>query len=125
MNIIKLVSTLLFAVLLTACGAVNEFQVQSATSSYFEVAQVVNLGDSKDRVLNLLLPTQKDLNSTLRKPPEKHMNDDVLVEIYYMRTGWGSDGLTTDDEFTPYIFNNGQLVGIGWTTLGHPKSQEG
>ena len=82
MNIIKLVSTLLFAVLLTACGAVHEFQVQSATSSYFEVAQEVNLGDSKDRVLNLLLPTQKNLSSALKKPPEKHMSDDVLVEIY-------------------------------------------
>ncbi len=53
------------------------------------------------------------------------MNDDVLVEIYYMRTGWVSDGITTDDEFTPFIFNNGQLVGIGWASLGGPKSQEG
>ena len=51
-----------------------------------------------------------------------------------MATDWGgeknrwfglfpADGLTTDDEFTPYIFNNGKLVGIGWQVLGGPKSQ--
>ena len=125
MNIIKLVSTLLFAILFTGCGAVHELQVKSATSSYFEVAQKVDLGDSKDSVLNLLLPTQKGLSATLTKSSEKYVNDDVLVEIYYMRTGWVSDGITTDDEFTPFIFNNGQLVGIGWASLGGPKSQEG
>ena len=40
-----------------------------------------------------------------------------------MRTGRQPDGLTTDDEFTPYIFNNGKLVGIGWHLIGGPKTQ--
>jgi len=47
----------------------------------------------------------------------------VLVEIYFMRSGWQPDGLTTDDEFTPYIFHDGKLVGIGWSMIGGSKSQ--
>ena len=40
-----------------------------------------------------------------------------------MRSSQQPDGLTTDDEFTPYIFTNGILTGIGWTVLGGPKTQ--
>jgi hypothetical protein len=40
-----------------------------------------------------------------------------------MRSARQPDGLTTDDEFTPYIFNDGRLVGIGWQVLGGPKTQ--
>jgi len=51
------------------------------------------------------------------------MEEEVLVEILYYRSGWQRDGIVTDDEFTPYIFNDGVLVAIGWTTLGGPKTQ--
>ncbi|MCH2386777.1 MAG: hypothetical protein MK240_01115 [Opitutales bacterium] len=33
------------------------------------------------------------------------------------------DHLTTDDEFTPYIFTDSVLTGIGWAVLGGPKSR--
>jgi hypothetical protein len=39
-----------------------------------------------------------------------------------MRTGWVSDGLTTDDEFTPYVFTDEVLTSIGWVALGGPKT---
>jgi len=46
-----------------------------------------------------------------------------LIEIYFMRSGRQPDGLRTDDEFTPYVFNDGKLVGVGWQVLGGAKSQ--
>lgn len=49
--------------------------------------------------------------------------ESINVEIFYMRTGRQADGITTDDEFTPYIFNDGKLAGIGWSLIGGPKSQ--
>ena len=39
-----------------------------------------------------------------------------------MRSRRQPDGLTTDDEFTPYFFRNGRLAGIGWHQLGGAKS---
>ena len=46
-----------------------------------------------------------------------------MIEILYFRSGWQSDGITTDDEFTPYVFNDDVLVAIGWATLDGPKTQ--
>ena len=31
--------------------------------------------------------------------------------------------MTTDDEFTPYIFEDGKLIAIGWHILGGPKTK--
>jgi uncharacterized protein DUF3192 len=98
-------------------------QIDGAINDYEIVRDKVALGDSKNKVLSILSPTQKGLSSKMRKPPESYLKEDTLVEIFYFRSGRQPDGLTTDDEFTPYVFNNGKLVGIGWTVIGGAKSQ--
>jgi len=98
-------------------------QIDSSVSRFRSEAAKVNLGDKKEDVLAVLLPTQKDLPSNAAKSAESFMKDKDIVEIYYFRSGRQPDGLTTDDEFTPYIFTNGVLTGIGWTVLGGTKSQ--
>ena len=77
-------------------------------------------GDWSDPVL-LSVPGA-DLPKSARKNSDKYLKDGVKVEIYNMRSARQPDGLTTDDEFAPYIFNDGGLVGIGWQMLGGPKS---
>lgn len=112
---------LLFAVVvLTGCVGM---QIDSAISKYESVADQVELGDNKEKVLAILQPTQKAVPKSCRKNPEKYIKEDVKVEIYFMRSARQPDGLTTDDEFVPYLFNNGKLVGIGWHVLGGPKTQ--
>ena len=98
-------------------------KIDSAISKYEAVADKVDLGDSKEKVLSILQPTQASLPKSTRKSPEKYIKDGVKVEIYYMRSARQPDGLTTDDEFVPYLFNNGKLVGIGWRVLGGPKTR--
>ena len=80
----------------------------------------IYLGDSKESVLRKLQPTQVILTPDLSKVPDRYTKQGVSVEIYYMRSGWQPDGLITDDEFTPYLFNDNKLVGIGWSALGIP-----
>ena len=111
---------LLCAVTLTGCVGM---QIDSAISKYEAVADRVELGDSKDKVLAILQPTQDGVPKSNRKNPEKYIKEGVKVEIYYMRSARQADGLTTDDEFVPYLFNDGKLVGIGWQVLGGPKTQ--
>ncbi len=98
-------------------------QIDSSVSRFRSEAAKIKLGDKKEDVLAILLPTQKDLPSDAAKSAESFMKDKDLIEIYYFRSGRQPDGLTTDDEFTPYIFTNGVLSGIGWTVLGGAKSQ--
>ena len=74
-------------------------------------------------MLGTLLPSQERLKAGERKSPEKFMKGKDLIEIYFFRSGRQPDGLTTDDEFTPYYFVNGKLNGIGWNQLGGAKSQ--
>jgi hypothetical protein len=99
--------------------------MHTSIDEYKKVSGKIELGDTKENVLSILLPTQKEINKYpgLQKSPEKYIKDNVLVEIYFMRSGHQRDGLTTDDEFTPYVFNDGKLVGIGWAILGGASSQ--
>jgi len=103
-------------------GCMPAYYIDQSIAKYEDVEGQIQLGDSKEKVLEILEPTQKKLRSTWRKRLEKYIKEGVLVEIYYVRTGRQADGLTTDDEFTPYIFNDHKLVAIGWTAIGAPKS---
>ena len=105
---------------LTGCATMS---IDSSISKHQKVASQIKIGDSKEKALSLLLPTQEGLGPKSKKQPEayKNTNGDI-IEIYYMRTGRQPDNLTTDDEFTPYIFTNNELTAIGWTALGGPKS---
>jgi len=82
-------------------------QIDNAISRHHEVANSIQLGDSKESVLSALLPTQKELPAKWSKSHESYKRGDDIIEIYYFRTARQPDGLKTDDEFTPYVFTNG------------------
>lgn len=109
---------------MTLSGCSPSRYINKSINEYEKVESRVSLGDSKERVLALLEPTQRYLkDKSWRKKPDRYTKKGVLVEVYYYRSGLQPDGLTTDDEFTPYIFNDGKLVGIGWAMIGGPKTQ--
>jgi len=118
----KLSLIIISTVFLSSC--MPSVQIRKTINEYDLVESQINLGDSKSHVLKILSPSQKHLtNKSWKKRSERYNKKGILVEIHYFRSALQSDGLTTDDEFTPYIFNNGKLVGIGWTMIGGPKSQ--
>lgn len=105
---------------LLACSNMN---IRHAINEHDQAASNIELGDSKEQVLAVLLPIQEKVPYKERKRAERYMEKDTLVEVFYARTAMYHDGLVTDDEFTPYIFHDGVLVGIGWQKLGGPKTQ--
>ena len=115
---------LLFAIVLFlyGCAFDNAVRIDDAIAAYQVRAKQIKLGDSKETVLNLLEPTQVELNPRECKSPEAFQQDQDTFEIHFFRSGRQPDGLTTDDEFTPYVFKNGVLTAIGWTVLGGPKT---
>ena len=112
---------LAFALLLAACTGPGT--IGGAIKAYEAVAPQVKLGQSKDEVLAILQPTQAELSSRQAKASESFMEGEVLKEVYFFRSRSFNDGLVTDDEFTPYVFQDGVLVAIGWTAIGGPKTQ--
>lgn len=101
--------------------------VDQAITDFQAKAAQVRLGDSKEKVLTLLQPTQEPIPVSYRRQPETFMADTPagsknIVEIYYFRSNRIPDGINTDDEFMPYVFRDGVLTAIGWTALGGPKN---
>ncbi len=117
---VKGIGVLVLAASLSGCAG---YKVDSVISRYTDVADQVELGDSKEEVLAILGPTQEGLPEKERKNPDKYYENDIKMEIYYMRVARKNDANTTDDEFVPYIFKNGKLIGIGWEVLGGPKTR--
>lgn len=110
---------IIFILILTGCAS----PYQKTVDEYVLAARNVEIGMSKQQVISILSPSQKRVKNTGKKQPDRYIKDGVYVEIIYFKSGWQSDGLTTDDEFTPYIFNDEKLVAIGWVTLNGAKSQ--
>lgn len=114
------------AIVLAAISALSACSVQEVKRSidgYNQVKSQVKLGDSRQSVVALLEPLQINVRGDLKKDTDTYISDGKTVEIYYARSSISNDGLTTDDEFTPYIFHDDVLVGIGWAMLGGPKTQ--
>ena len=113
--------SILFLFTLSGCGP--GLQIDQSISDFRDVKEKVSLGDSKQKFLDTVYSSQLDLGSEYKKDPEIYIKEGVKVEIYFMRSSRQPDDLTTDDEFTPYLFNDEILVGIGWTVLGGPSTQ--
>lgn len=123
MSVRQQIGLLGLALCLPGCALIPAMRINEAIAQYRVRSQNVQLGDSKDMVLSSLLSTQSQLTPGESKSPESFYKGSNLVEIYYFRSGRQPDGLTTDDEFTPYVFIDGKLSAIGWSVLGGPKTQ--
>lgn len=115
----RLLSVASLALLATGCVS-NPYA--STVTAYNAAYPSVALGMSLSEVSGIMEPTQSLLAEHEVKQPDKYIKEGTEVDILYYRSGWQEDGLTTDDEYTPYLFNDGELVAIGWATLGGPKS---
>ena len=106
-------------VMLAGCAVAS---IDPKINQYGKLAPQISLGDSKAKFLEVFAPLF-DLPQTYQKPTDQYLQDGKTVEIYYIRSARFPDGLTTDDEFAPYIFTDSVLTGIGWAVLGGPKSR--
>ena len=111
-------SLLVLVALLFVSGCGPSYYIHKTVAEYDQVKSQVKLGNTKEQVVSILEPTQIHLrDKSWKKRADRFIHDNVLVEILYFRSGLQSDGLTTDDEFTPYIFYDGILKGIGWEMI--------
>lgn len=113
---------ILFILLFTLLSGCTTLMIDNSISEYQKVKNQISLGDSKEKVLSLLEPIQPQM-SRYSKGIESYMQGNEVIEIFYARSLRQADGLTTDDEFTPYTFKDGTLVAVGWASMGNVKTQ--
>ena len=107
-------------IFLIGCSGVNIYQ--HTVDEYQKASRTIELGMTKQQIQQILDPTQTRLPNTSLRQSDRYMKDGVAVTILYYRSGWVSDGVPSDDEYTPHVFNDGKLVAVGWQVLGGPKS---
>ena len=115
-----------FCIFIIFClaGCIAQNQVKETVAGYDEAASKIHMGDLKQDVLNILGPTQIDSEDKRREVKfDQLKNTDGDIEIYYFRSQPAANGLTTEDEYTPYIFKDGKLVGIGWGMIDQKNWQ--
>lgn len=104
--------------LLAGCSVVAPaIPIDSAINRYGQVAGRIELGATRESVRALLDPTQSGLAQTLRKSSDQMLIRGSTVYIDYYRSSRIADGSTTDEEFTPYLYVDNQLVAVGWATV--------
>lgn len=117
----NLIFTIIFVIFIN-CGT-TPIAINKTVKNYRIGSNQIVLGDSLEKVMSVFEPLQNRLAQQFLKPSEQYITEDGKhIYIYYVRSGWTSDGLTTDDEFTPYMFENKKLISIGWQALGGEKS---
>jgi len=114
---------LLLLALLVLGGCVPVSVYQQTVDAYVAAYPQIDLGMTKVQVADVLRSSQAGLSNSDIKQPDRYIKDGVAVDIIYYRSGWQSDGIISDDEFTPYLFNDNKLVAIGWHSIGGAKSQ--
>ena len=119
----KPASLLLMVVIIGMVGCSPGYRIDRAIAEYNSAMKQIQIGDSRNKVIPILDSTQQNLDPKNRKNPDQLIKRGKKIFIYYARTGRQPDGLSTDDEFTPYVFVNDKLQSIGWHALGGPKSQ--
>lgn len=110
----KTAKPLMLATLSLLLAACHSNPYQDTVVDYTAAAPAVELGMSPAQVRAILAPSQAQLDSTDRRHDEQYLEAGSRVVIQYYRSGWQADGRLTDDEYTPYVFRDGRLVGIGW-----------
>ncbi len=119
----RILTGIVIAMTLTALSACTTSEVDRSVAGYDQVKGQVKLGDSKSQVLAVLEPTQANLDPEWKRSTDTYYDGSSTVDVYYFRSGYDSDDLITSDQFTPYIFRDDILVGIGWAMLQAPSAQ--
>ena len=94
----------------------------TAMIEYNNNKHLVRLGDNINKALPILNNIQRTVPSDWLRPSDQFIENGKRYYVHYQRTGHTSDGVNTDDEFSPYVFIDDTLVSIGWAALGGPKT---
>lgn len=124
----KLLYLLVMAMLTSGCT--TWLSLSQATAPTRENLMKISIGMSKQEVINTVGTETKKVYyhggldkwayTTVNNPYRSEIlqgKDKTLEVIYYVSDDKNNDGAISDDELTPLVFDNGKLIGWGWSFL--------
>ncbi|MDG1950496.1 MAG: hypothetical protein P8J32_06825 [bacterium] len=94
----------------------------AAPRAYDDAVQNVYVGMDKREFDIAMREVHDKTRRKHRRRSEAYQRNGMLYEIVYVRSSNVSDDANTDDEYTPYLFQDGTLIGYGWTAVGGKKT---
>ena len=95
-------------------------RIDSYTNKYHLKKNNIELGMTKQTVISLL-PNKNELKNKWNMETESYVENNKNYTIVYFRSSRIPDGQRTYNEFTPYFFENSNLVSIGWNSSILPE----
>jgi len=115
---LKLLATLFISFSLIALNGCSS----AAPRAYDDAVQNVYVGMDKRAFDFAMREVNEKTRRKHRRRSEAYQNNGMLYEVVYIRSSNVSDGANTDDEYTPYLFQDGTLIGYGWAAVGGKKT---
>ena len=104
---------------LSGCGTVNRSAVRS---SFEEGQQAVYIGMDRSEFDRAMAKNVNKTKRRHRRSSEAYQRNGLVYEIVYLRSNFYLDDAATDDEYTPYLFQDKTLIGYGWAAVGGKKT---
>ena len=111
-------------------GCASPVSLSKATTPTRENLIKISIGMSKQEVINIMGTKTKEAYyhggldkwafSTINNPYRSEIiqgKGKTLEVIYYVTDDKNNDGAISDDELTPLVFDEGKLIGWGWSFL--------
>ena len=108
--------------ILSGCASNNSRKHSAAPRAYDDAVKNIYLGMEKRDFDNVMRPVNEKTTDNAKRRSEAYQRNGMVYEIVYIRSGWVSDGALTDDEYTPYLFQDSSLIGYGWAAVGSKKT---
>ena len=118
MKAIRFAVVACLALMVVGCGNARH---KAAPEAHAKAANDVYIGMSQYEFIQVMTPVTAKTQSQSMRSPKRYSKNGNQYEVRYMRSGWLSDGRSTDDEYTPYLFQNGTLIASGWDAVGGMK----
>tara|TARA_R110002072_G_scaffold301408_1_gene481085 strand:+ start:1174 stop:1674 length:501 start_codon:yes stop_codon:yes gene_type:complete len=113
---LKHMALIIIVALMSACTT-----NYAAPARYAEVKDQVDLGMTRYEFEQVMAPVNSGTLAHQKRTDETFTDNGRVFDIVYVRTGRIPDGIETDEEYTPYVFQDGVLVAFGWRAIGGMK----
>ena len=94
----------------------------AAPRAYDDAVQNVYVGMDKREFAIVMREVNDKTRRKHRRRPEAYQRNGMLYEVVYVRSSNVKDDANTDDEYTPYLFQDKTLIGYGWAAVGGKKT---
>lgn len=94
----------------------------AAPAAYDKASENVYIGMEKREFDVVMQPVYEATWSNQKRRSEAFQRNGALYEIVYVKSGFVQDDALTDDEYTPFLFQDGTLIGYGWNAVGGKKT---